>query len=95
MAPRTSSSAMFRKMLRKMLRLHEIVWEDGKEDGRRKKGIRRGRLGVPRNEYNGDNGAMIAYTGFLLQKKYGNRAVISVDEAVPNTRWRIDQVLLV
>ena len=50
------------------------------------------KLGVPRNEYNADNGAMIAYTGYSLYKKHGKKATVPIEKAVPNPRWRIDQV---
>lgn len=46
-------------------------------------------FGVAPNEYNRDNGAMIAYAGSLLYKKYGP---MPVDKCVPITNYRIDRM---
>lgn len=43
------------------------------------------KIGIPRNEYNRDNGAMIAYTGFLIAKKYGMKKPKEIN-AVQNYR---------
>ncbi len=47
------------------------------------------KLGIVSNEYAGDNGAMIAYTGALAYR-YG--ITISVEESITKQRWRIDDV---
>ncbi|NPA70139.1 MAG: N(6)-L-threonylcarbamoyladenine synthase Kae1 [Crenarchaeota archaeon] len=47
------------------------------------------KLGIVSNEYAGDNGAMIAYTGALAYK-YG--ITIPVEESITRQRWRIDEV---
>lgn len=47
------------------------------------------RFGVAPDEYNRDNGAMIAYAGWLLYKKYGP---MDVKECVPITNYRIDRM---
>ncbi len=46
-------------------------------------------FGVAANEFNRDNGAMIAYAGSLLFKKYGP---MPVDKCVPITNYRIDRM---
>ena len=46
-------------------------------------------FGVAPNEYNRDNGAMIAYAGSLLYKKYGP---MPVEKCVPITNYRIDRM---
>jgi len=45
------------------------------------------KFAVPSNEYNADNGAMIAYTGFVQRKK---GVSITAAKAVPRPRWRVD-----
>jgi len=47
------------------------------------------KLGIVSNEYAGDNGAMIAYTGALAYR-YG--ITIPVEESITRQRWRIDEV---
>jgi N6-L-threonylcarbamoyladenine synthase len=47
------------------------------------------KFGVAPNEFNRDNGAMIAYAGSLLYKKYGP---MSIDKCVPITNYRIDRM---
>ncbi len=47
------------------------------------------RFGVAPAEYNRDNGAMIAYAGEILYKKYGTR---ETEYWKPNTMYRIDQM---
>jgi N6-L-threonylcarbamoyladenine synthase/protein kinase Bud32 len=44
---------------------------------------------VAPNEYNGDNGAMIAYAGYLMQKKYG---FFRMEDVVPYPDYRIDRI---
>jgi N6-L-threonylcarbamoyladenine synthase/protein kinase Bud32 len=44
---------------------------------------------VAPNEYNGDNGAMIAYAGFLMQKKYG---FFDLKDVTPYPDYRIDRM---
>ncbi len=46
-------------------------------------------FGVAPDEFNRDNGAMIAYAGSLLQRKYGDMAV---EKCVPITNYRIDRM---
>jgi len=46
-------------------------------------------FGVAPDEYNRDNGAMIAYAGWLIYKKYGPMAV---EKCVPVTNYRIDRI---
>lgn len=46
-------------------------------------------LGVAPDEFNRDNGAMIAYTGSLIYKKYGP---MPIDKCVPITNYRIDRM---
>jgi N6-L-threonylcarbamoyladenine synthase/protein kinase Bud32 len=41
------------------------------------------------NEYNGDNGAMIAYAGWLMQKKYG---FFDLKDVTPYPDYRIDRM---
>jgi len=62
-------------------RLQEMLQIMCKEDGIR--------FGVAPNEYNRDNGAMIAFAGELLYKKYGDRPV---KEWYPITNYRIDRM---
>jgi N6-L-threonylcarbamoyladenine synthase len=47
------------------------------------------KFGVAPNEFNRDNGAMIAYAGSLLYKKYGPTPM---DKCVPVTNYRIDRM---
>jgi len=47
------------------------------------------RFGVAPDEYNRDNGAMIAYAGWLLYKKSGP---MPVEKCVPITNYRIDRM---
>lgn len=47
------------------------------------------KLGVAPDEYNRDNGAMIAYAGWLLYKKYGS---MKIEECNPITNYRIDKM---
>lgn len=47
------------------------------------------KFGVAPNEYNRDNGAMIAYAGSLLYRRYG---VMPIEECVPITNYRIDRI---
>ncbi len=46
-------------------------------------------FGVAPDEFNRDNGAMIAYAGGLLYKKYG---AMAVGKCVPITNYRIDRI---
>lgn len=46
-------------------------------------------FGVGPDEYNRDNGAMIAYAGWLLYKKYGET---KIEKCVPITNYRIDRM---
>jgi N6-L-threonylcarbamoyladenine synthase len=46
-------------------------------------------FGVAADEFNRDNGAMIAYAGLLLHKKYG---ATPVGKCVPITNYRIDRM---
>lgn len=46
-------------------------------------------FGVAPDEFNRDNGAMIAYAGFKLFKKFGKTDLKNTD---PNTSYRIDQM---
>jgi len=46
-------------------------------------------FGVAPDEFNRDNGAMIAYAGSLLYKKYG---AMPVEKCVPITNYRIDRM---
>ncbi|MBI5223573.1 tRNA (adenosine(37)-N6)-threonylcarbamoyltransferase complex transferase subunit TsaD [Candidatus Micrarchaeota archaeon] len=48
------------------------------------------RFGVASDEYNRDNGAMIAYAGSLLYKKFGP---MNLDDCNPITNYRIDQMV--
>lgn len=47
------------------------------------------RFGVAPDEYNRDNGAMIAYAGWLLHKRYGP---MRLDKCFPITNYRIDRM---
>ncbi|MEW6036289.1 MAG: tRNA (adenosine(37)-N6)-threonylcarbamoyltransferase complex transferase subunit TsaD [Candidatus Micrarchaeota archaeon] len=47
------------------------------------------RFGVAPDEFNRDNGAMIAYAGSLLYKRYGP---MPVEKCVPITNYRIDRM---
>ncbi len=47
------------------------------------------KFGVAPDEFNRDNGAMIAYAGSLLYKKYGAMEITKCD---PMTNYRIDQM---
>lgn len=47
------------------------------------------KLGVAPDEYNRDNGAMIAYAGSLIHKRYGP---MPVERCVPITNYRIDRM---
>ncbi|VVC03286.1 tRNA N6-adenosine threonylcarbamoyltransferase [Candidatus Bilamarchaeum dharawalense] len=47
------------------------------------------RFGVGPDEYNRDNGAMIAYAGWLQYKKYGQT---KLENCVPITNYRIDRM---
>ncbi|MFH1785954.1 MAG: KEOPS complex N(6)-L-threonylcarbamoyladenine synthase Kae1 [Candidatus Micrarchaeota archaeon] len=47
------------------------------------------KFGVGPDEYNRDNGAMIAYAGWLQYKKYGD---FSIENCVPVTNYRIDRM---
>ena len=47
------------------------------------------RFGVAPDEFNRDNGAMIAYAGFKLYKKFGE---MKIENCSPNTTYRIDQI---
>ncbi|MBU0532621.1 tRNA (adenosine(37)-N6)-threonylcarbamoyltransferase complex transferase subunit TsaD [Candidatus Micrarchaeota archaeon] len=44
---------------------------------------------VAPNEYNRDNGAMIAYAGQLLYEKYG---AMPIEKCIPITNYRIDRI---
>ncbi|MBU0532078.1 tRNA (adenosine(37)-N6)-threonylcarbamoyltransferase complex transferase subunit TsaD [Candidatus Micrarchaeota archaeon] len=46
-------------------------------------------FGVAPDEYNRDNGAMIAYAGSLLYKKYG---AMPIENCIPITNYRIDRM---
>jgi len=46
-------------------------------------------FGVAPDEFNRDNGAMIAYAGMLLHKRYGP---MDVEKCVPITNYRIDRM---
>ena len=46
------------------------------------------RFAVPDNEFNADNGAMIAYTGYL---RYEKGITIPISMVKPRPKWRIDQ----
>jgi N6-L-threonylcarbamoyladenine synthase len=46
------------------------------------------KFAVPRNEYNADNGAMIALLGYRLLKE---KKIISVEKAIPRQKWRVDK----
>ncbi len=46
-------------------------------------------FGVAPDEFNQDNGAMIAYAGWLLHRKYGP---MPVEKCVPITNYRIDRM---
>jgi glycoprotease/Kae1 family metallohydrolase len=46
------------------------------------------KFAVPKNEYNADNGAMIALLGHKLLK---NKKTIPVKNSVPRQRWRVDK----
>jgi N6-L-threonylcarbamoyladenine synthase len=48
------------------------------------------RFGVAPDEFNRDNGAMIAYAGGLLYKRYG---AMPVEKCVPVTNYRIDRMI--
>ena len=62
-------------------RLQRMLKTMCKEDGVR--------FGVAPDEYNRDNGAMIAYAGWLLYKKSGP---MPVEKCVPITNYRIDRM---
>ncbi len=47
------------------------------------------RFGVAPDEFNRDNGAMIAYAGSLLYKRYG---ALPIEKCVPITNYRIDRM---
>lgn len=47
------------------------------------------KFGVAPDEYNKDNGAMIAYAGWLLYRKYGE---MPAEKCVPITNYRIDRM---
>ncbi len=47
------------------------------------------KFGVASDEFNRDNGAMIAYAGLLLYKKYG---AMRIENCNPMTNYRIDQM---
>ncbi|MBN1169470.1 tRNA (adenosine(37)-N6)-threonylcarbamoyltransferase complex transferase subunit TsaD [Candidatus Micrarchaeota archaeon] len=47
------------------------------------------RFGVAPDEYNRDNGAMIAYAGWLLYRKYGP---MKIENCIPVTSYRIDRM---
>ncbi|MBD3209821.1 tRNA (adenosine(37)-N6)-threonylcarbamoyltransferase complex transferase subunit TsaD [Candidatus Micrarchaeota archaeon] len=47
------------------------------------------RFGVAPDEYNRDNGAMIAYAGYLLFKKYGP---MPVEKCIPIPNYRVDRI---
>lgn len=47
------------------------------------------RFGVAPDEFNRDNGAMIAYAGLLLYKKYG---ATRIEDCKPITNYRIDRM---
>ena len=47
------------------------------------------KFGVGPDEYNRDNGAMIAYAGWLLYEKYGET---KLEKCVPITNYRIDRM---
>jgi N6-L-threonylcarbamoyladenine synthase len=47
------------------------------------------RFGVAPDEYNKDNGAMIAYAGWVLYKKYGPTPI---EKCFPITNYRIDRM---
>jgi glycoprotease/Kae1 family metallohydrolase len=44
---------------------------------------------VAQNEYNGDNGAMIAYAGYLMQKRFG---YFEMKDILPYPDYRIDRI---
>jgi N6-L-threonylcarbamoyladenine synthase len=46
-------------------------------------------FGVAPDEFNRDNGAMIAYAGMLMHRKYGP---MDIDKCVPITNYRIDRM---
>lgn len=46
-------------------------------------------LGIAPDEYNRDNGAMIAYAGWLQYKKYGG---MKIKDCIPITNYRIDRM---
>lgn len=62
-------------------RLQEMLSQVCKEDGVR--------FGVAADQYNRDNGAMIAYAGSILYEEFGE---MRVDECVPITNYRIDKM---
>jgi len=47
------------------------------------------KFGVAPDEFNRDNGAMIAYAGSVLFRRYG---AMSIDKCVPITNYRIDRM---
>jgi len=47
------------------------------------------KFGAAPDEYNRDNGAMIAYAGWLLYKKYGG---MPAEKCIPITNYRIDRM---
>lgn len=47
------------------------------------------KLGIAPDEYNRDNGAMIAYAGHLLYRKYG---AMELSRCIPITNYRIDRM---
>lgn len=46
------------------------------------------KFSVPKNEYNADNGAMIALLGYRLFKQ---NKIISINKAMPRSKWRVDK----
>ena len=62
-------------------RLQEMLKVMCKEDGIR--------FGVAPDEFNRDNGAMIAYAGSLLYKKYGS---MPIEKCVPVTNYRFEKM---
>ncbi len=47
------------------------------------------RFGVAEDEFNRDNGAMIAYAGKLIYDEFGSS---NVEKLAPNPKWRIDSL---
>ncbi len=50
------------------------------------------KFGVAEDQFNRDNGAMIAYTGMLIYKKYGGFEGEEISTFEPLPKYRIDQV---